>query len=42
MLLLTGWVPVSAKDNDRSIDLAYTSFLRYLVERKLQLIKVIF
>ncbi|KAL5267502.1 hypothetical protein ACHWQZ_G004511 [Mnemiopsis leidyi] len=33
----TGWVPVSAKENDRSIDLAFTSFLRYLVEKKLNL-----
>lgn len=33
----TGWVPVSAKHNDRSIDLAFTSFLRYLVGKKLQI-----
>ncbi|XP_063686117.1 uncharacterized protein LOC134819893 isoform X2 [Bolinopsis microptera] len=33
----TGWVPVSAKQNDRSIDFAFTSFLRYLVEKKLNL-----
>ena len=36
----SGWVPVSAKQNDRSIDLAFTSFLRYLVEKKLNLEQV--
>jgi hypothetical protein len=36
----SGWVPVSAKENDRSIDLAFTSFLRYLVEKKLNLEQV--
>ena len=37
---LLGWVPVSAKENDRSIDLAFTSFLRYLVEKKLNIEQV--
>ena len=31
---------MSAKENDRSIDLAFTSFLRYLVEKKLNLEQV--
>ena len=31
---------MSAKENDRSIDLAFTAFMRYLVEKKLNLEQV--